>query len=146
MDQRQTGLVRLTNFYRRRQARIQHGNPLLDETLHDTHRQARTWVELVSDNAIDAKLRIVVCADFRNRLQQTIQCLTGEFIAVKRDQAAVCADERRTGEKIERGRCIDHDVIPALEGSQGLRQLEDLGARLELGLQVAQPAIARNNR
>src|SRR5207247_8581426 len=101
--------------------------------------------EQIYDDALHQQLRVVVEADFLHVVHQGVQRLAGKVVAVKRDQAAACAYQGRTREEVQRGRRVDVDAVVVLgQLLQGLAQLVNLLARLQLGLQFIEPQARRH--
>jgi hypothetical protein len=66
--------------------------------------------------------------------------------AIEGNQAGVGGDQRRAREEMQRRRCVDPDLVEAFQGVERLAQLVDLVARFELGLELLEGGIGRQQK
>ena len=129
------------------QKSVDNRKTLLFQVRHQFPRQSRLTVELVDDDAFDLEVGIVVLLQFLDVQHKFIQALAGEGIAVKGYQHPVSGYQRRLRVKIEIGRGVDiNPIIFAVQFCQGIAQLVNLVARLQLLLNFSEVRAGRQQK
>jgi hypothetical protein len=117
VDHRLGLLVRFLDLHRRRQVGLQHRQAFVDQLLHHLLRQIGARLELVDHDAFHPQVAVVVGLDLLHVLQQRIQRLARELVAVEGDQAGIGGDQRRAGEEVQRRRGVDEHAVEASASS-----------------------------
>ena len=139
VDQRHARLMRLAHLHRAVQVHRQHRHALGDQLVEHLLRQAGARLELVDHDAFHLQLLVVVLAQFVDLLQEAVQRLAREAVAVEGDQHAIGSDQRRHGVEVQRRRGVQVDaVVVSRQLAEQFAQLVDLVLLLQLGLQFGQ--------
>lgn len=89
-------------------------------------RRLGARLELVDGDAFDEQLRIMIGANLADVVEQAVERVAGEGIAVEGNQAGVCGDQGRAGMEVQRRRRVDPDFVEVLERIEGLAQLVEI--------------------
>src|SRR5690606_39084182 len=102
VDERHRLAVALAHLDGGAQIGRQDGQALGEERVHQLTRQLRLRLEGVDDDALDAEARVVVLAQLGDGLDDLVDRLLREAVAVEGHETPLRRDERRAGVEADR--------------------------------------------